>query len=194
MSWADGRMTGLDTESTGTDATTERVISAAVVHVAPGQRPRTINWLIHPGRDVPDEAAAVHGWTPPRIEETLRGHEAIRWTDTDGPAGRPKETALFEIAAQAATVMGCDSPLVVHNAAYDMTLLEAEFIRNNVPSSSSRPAGIRGLVDPMVIEKQWRHLPQGLLQGSGLRRPGEGPRVRRLPGVEEVRLRWSWRD
>lgn len=155
MSWAEGRMTGLDTESTGTDATTERIVTAAIVHTAPGQRPRTINWLMHPGRDVPDEAAAVHGWTLDRIEATLRGHQAIRWTDTEAPVGRPKETALFEIAAQAATVMGCDSPLVVHNAAYDMTLLEAELIRNDVPTLSSRPAGIRGLIDPMVIEKQW---------------------------------------
>lgn len=150
--WWEGQMGGLDTESTGVDPHTARIVTSAVGYATPGQRPRVLQWLINPGCDIPAEAAAVHGWTLDRIEERLAGHEAIRITDKrDTPM--PRDAALFEIASHTATIIGAGVPLVIANAPYDLTLLEAELARNSIDPLTSRPKGIAGVVDPMVIEK-----------------------------------------
>jgi DNA polymerase III subunit epsilon len=156
--WHEGRMVALDTETTGTNPLEARIVTAAVVHIAPDQRPSTISWVIDPGMPVPDEAAAVHGWTTERVAAHIgrrgQGRLAVRLHN-----GRAQtltaDAALFEIAAQAATAMAAEAPLVVMNAAYDLSLLEAECARNDVPTLSSRPTGIRGVVDPMVLERQF---------------------------------------
>jgi DNA polymerase-3 subunit epsilon len=155
VKWHEGPMVSLDTESTGTDVYQDRIVTAAVVHHTPGRRPRTLSWLINPGIPIPDEAAAVHGWTTERLEARLAGAEALRIHD-GREARLTRDGALFEIAAQAATAMGTETPLIIHNAPYDLTLLEAELVRNDIPGLSTRPkGGIRGVVDPMVIEKQY---------------------------------------
>jgi DNA polymerase-3 subunit epsilon len=156
--WHEGRMVALDTETTSTDPLTARIVTAAVVHITPGQRPSTISWVIDPGIPVPDEAAAIHGWTDERIAAHIGrpGQDRLAVRLHNGHTQRlTADAALFEIAAQAATAMAADAPLVVMNAAYDLTLLEAECARNDVPTLSSRPTGIRGVVDPMVIEKAY---------------------------------------
>lgn len=157
VKWHEGHMVALDTETTGTDPLEARIVTAAIVHFAPGQRPSTIEWVIDPGVDVPDEAAAVHGWTNERIAAHIgrpgQGRLAVRLHK-----GRKQvltaDAAVFEIAAQCATAMGADAPLVIHNAAYDVTVLEQECRRYDVPTLTSRPTGIRGLVDLRVVEKQ----------------------------------------
>lgn len=153
MKWHEGHIVGLDTETTGTNPAEARIITAAIVHAKPGHRPTTMQWIINPGVDIPAEAAEVHGWTNERLARTgvepgtavriNRGRTDRIWLDG----------ALFEIAAQAATAMAADAPLVVHNAAYDLTLLEAELVRAGVDTLTSRPTGIRGVVDPFVLER-----------------------------------------
>lgn len=153
--WHEGRLVAADTETTGTDPHTARVVTAAIVHLEPGQRPRTIQWVIHPGVDVPDEAAAVHGWTTERLDQVLGGPgRAVRVTQ-DSKQTMTADGALFEIAMHVGSAIGREVPLVVHNAAYDLTLLEAEFARNDIDQLAARPQGVRGVVDPMVIEKQF---------------------------------------
>jgi hypothetical protein len=44
-------------------------------------------------------------------------------------------------------------PLVVANAPFDLTLLEAELGRHGIDTLASRPSGVRGVVDPMVIDR-----------------------------------------
>ncbi len=156
--WHEQPLIAVDTETTGINPLDARVVTAAVVHLTPGQRPRPIQWLIDPGVDIPDEAAAVHGWTNDRLAQTIGrpGYAVRSTTDSRGKPARaviPREAALYEIAAQIGAVMGDDRATIVHNAAYDLTLLEAEFTRHDVPTLTARPAGIRGVVDPMVIEK-----------------------------------------
>jgi DNA polymerase-3 subunit epsilon len=154
VKWHEGHLVGLDTETNGTNPLTARIVTAAIVHAKPGERPTTMQWLIHPEQDIPAEAAAVHGWTLDRLEARLAGRPALRII-----GGReqqlPRDAALFEIAAQAATAMGTGAPLVVHNAAYDLTLLETELARNGIDTLASRPTGIVGVVDPMVVERQF---------------------------------------
>lgn len=157
VKWHEERLAALDTETTGTDPHTARIVTAAAVYFTPGARPDKVEWIIDPGTDIPDEAAQVHGWTRDRVLEEVGGEgNALRITSSTG--SRQKLTAdgaLFEIAAHVASAIGREVPLVVHNAAYDLTLLEAELARNGIDTLSSRPSGIRGVVDPMVIEKQY---------------------------------------
>lgn len=152
--WHQAPMVGLDTETTGTDPRHERIVTAAIVHTSPTSRPITMQWLVHPGTEIPDEAAAVHGWTLSRLEQRLQGHGALRIAN-----GREvylaREVALGEIAGQVASAMMREVALVVCNASYDLTLLEAELARAEQPTVTERASGIRGVVDPMVLEKAW---------------------------------------
>lgn len=153
VKWHAGRMGALDTETTGVDPHTDRIITAAIVHTAPGQRPKTIQWLIHPGdHEIPTEASDVHGWTLPRLEAKLDGAEALRITDGRDVA-LTRTGAIDQIGAQVATIMHAGAPLVAANAAFDLTLLEAELVREGIDPISARPTGIRGVVDPMVLDK-----------------------------------------
>lgn len=152
--WHEGRMAGFDTETTGIDPHEARIVTAAIVHRIPGERPRTKSWIIDPGIPIPEEAAAVHGWTTERLAAKFDAPaQAIRVS-----AGREtrmtRDGALFEIAALLGSVMGHDVPVVVANAPFDLTLLEAELARHGIDTLASRPAGISGVVDPQVLEKQ----------------------------------------
>ncbi|WGX98761.1 exonuclease domain-containing protein [Nocardioides sp. L-11A] len=153
-SWHLGHLVGLDTETTSPEPTEARIVTAAIVHVSPTARPRSMQWLIHPQTDIPDEAAEIHGWTLPRLEQRLQGHEALRIYQGQ-ERFLTRDAALFEIAGQAASAMGRETPLIVHNAAFDLTLLEAELERNGIDTLASRPAGIRGVIDPMVLEQHF---------------------------------------
>jgi DNA polymerase-3 subunit epsilon len=156
-SWSAGRFVGYDLESTGTNPFDARILQAAVVHVEPDSRPHTIQWLLDPGIDVPDEAAQVHGWTRQRIIERCKGPGmAIRTTTGSDRLNEMRmhiDGALGEIAGHLAVAMHTDVPVVIANAAYDLTLTETELTRVGVDTITSRPTGIRGIVDPMVIEK-----------------------------------------
>lgn len=145
----------LDFEATGIDPTQERAVTAAIVDIHPGRRPEVIHWTIDPGIDVPAEAVAVHGYTRERVLDLVGGEgQALRIGEGKSEQ-MPAEAALGEIAGLVAMAMHREIPLVVANAPYDLTLLEAELDRNGIDSLASRPSGIRGVVDPMVIEKQY---------------------------------------
>lgn len=137
----------------------DRPVTAALVHTAPGQRPRTVTWLMDPGIEIPAEAAAVHGWTTERLLARVGGPgRAVKITTApDGPrvAGMTATAALAEIADQVAALMHIGTPIVVANAAYDMSLLETNLDRAGLPTLSSRDGGVRGVVDPMCIDRQW---------------------------------------
>lgn len=155
MSWTEGALRGLDFEATGVDATSVRIITAGIVDVTTDRRPYAIQWVIDPGQEIPTEATAVHGWTRDRIVETVGGEgQALRVADGKRLACTT-DAALFEIASLVAQAMGADVPVIIANAAYDVTLLEAELTRTGIDTLASRPSGIRGVLDPMVLEKQW---------------------------------------
>ncbi|GEP38854.1 3'-5' exonuclease [Nocardioides psychrotolerans] len=158
--WHDLPLVAFDTETTGIDLAEARIVTAAIVHMTPGQRPRAMRWLIDPGVEIPDEAAAIHGWTTDRIAQTIGrpGWAHRTMVDSTGKTVTsliPAHAAVFEITAQLGAAMGREAGVVIQNAAYDLTLLEAENGRYDVPTLSSRPAGVTGVVDPMVIEKQF---------------------------------------
>lgn len=156
MSWHDEHLVAVDTESTGVSVHEDRVITAAVVYVSPGERPRTLSWLIDPGLPIPEEAAAIHGWTTDRLTTQLAGKQALRTVNGHlRPLSRSQ--AFFEIAGHVALACSQAVPLVAFNAAFDLSILEAECARHDVPTLTERlaPKGVRGVVDPFVIDKHY---------------------------------------
>lgn len=96
----------LDTETTGFDPYAgDRLIEIGCVelmnHVATG---KTYHQFINPERDVPEDAVKVHGITTDFLK--------------DKPVFKDIATEFLEFIG--------DSPLVIHNAAFDMKFLNAE--------------------------------------------------------------------
>lgn len=97
----------LDTETTGLDPKSgHRIVEIACVEII-NRRPtgKHFHSFINPERDVPQEAARVHGLT------------------TDFLKGAP----LFHDIADEALDFIADSPLVIHNAPFDLKFLRAEY-------------------------------------------------------------------
>ncbi|MFI6014286.1 3'-5' exonuclease [Streptomyces sp. NPDC051243] len=137
--WYEGPLAAFDTETTGVDVETDRIVSAAVVvQDAPGTRPRVTRWLVNPGVPVPEAATAVHGLT----EEHLQRNG--RW-----PAPVMQEI-VEELAGQAAV----GRPIVVMNAPFDLTLLDRE-LRRHRASSLDRwfETSPMLVLDPRVLDK-----------------------------------------
>ena len=103
----------LDTETTGFDPLKgHRVAEIGCVelfnHTATG---KVYHVYLNPERDMPAEATAVHGLT----DEFL----------SDKPVFAEVVDQFLEFIA--------DSPLVIHNAAFDMNFLNAELVRTGFP-------------------------------------------------------------
>ncbi|MDO0928592.1 3'-5' exonuclease [Streptomyces sp. TG1A-8] len=139
--WYEGPLAAFDTETTGVDVETDRIVSAAVVvQDAAGTRPRVTRWLVNPGVPVPGAATAVHGLT----EEQLQ-HDG-RW-----PA-----PVMYEIAEQLVEHAALGRPLVVMNAPFDLTLLDRELRRHRASSLGRRFETVPlRVLDPRVLD---RHL------------------------------------
>lgn len=170
LKWWERPCVAFDTESTGTDPLSARIVTAAVIHLTPRQEPRLISWLIDPGIDVPDEAAEVHGWTTERIKDALAGAEARRTMAGDS---RPMSAAaaIDEVVSHLGTAMAAEAGIFAFNVAYDATLLETECARLDVPGISDRSHGWAGLVDAMVIDKARDPYRPGKCDGQQKRAP-----------------------
>ncbi len=117
-----------DTETTGLDpATGDRVIEVAALELI-NDLPtgEFFHTLIDPERDVPEEAARIHGFRRSDLE------------------GKPK---FLEIAPGLVEFLG-DSRLIAHNAPFDFRFLDAEFTRAGLPKLD--PAR---MVDTLVLAK-----------------------------------------
>ncbi|MEI8144030.1 MAG: DNA polymerase III subunit epsilon [Alphaproteobacteria bacterium] len=124
----------LDTETTGLDALRgDRLVEIGCLellnHIPSGQ---TFHVYLNPERDMPAEAFAVHGLS----SEFLR----------DKP--------LFASVADAFLDFVADSPLVIHNAQFDIGFINAELERaGRIPIARDR------LVDTLVLAR--RRFPAG---------------------------------
>ena len=137
MSWTEGPLVGFDTETTGVDVGTDRIVTAAVVRRVAG-RTVTRTWLVDPGVEIPAGATAVHGITT----ERARTH------------GRPPAAALEEIADALASALARGEPVVAYNASFDLSLLDAELRRHGLATLPERLArDVRVVVDPLVLDR-----------------------------------------
>ncbi|MFM9367715.1 3'-5' exonuclease [Streptomyces sp. Da 82-17] len=137
--WYEGPLAAFDTETTGVDVETDRIVSAAiVVQDTPGGRARATRWLVDPGVPIPEEATRIHGLTEDQL------HRTGRW-----PA-----PVMEEIGRELADLTAAGRPLVVMNAPFDLTLLDRELRRHRASSLphylGSRPMCV---LDPRVLDK-----------------------------------------
>lgn len=137
--WYEGPLAAFDTETTGVDVETDRIVSAAVVvQDAPGARPRVTRWLVNPGVPVPAAATAVHGLTEDHVQRN----------------GRWPSPVMEEIARELAEQALRGRPLVVMNAPFDLTLLDRELRRHRASCLArwfeSSPLHV---LDPRVLDK-----------------------------------------
>src|SRR5262245_5400670 len=97
--WHLGRMVAFDTETTGKDPHTARIVTACVAVVdGTAQEPLSVQtWLVDPGIEIPDEAAAIHGVT----------------TSKARAEGRRAADAIPDIA-QALFIAAKDAPIVAY--------------------------------------------------------------------------------
>lgn len=141
MSWIKGCLAGFDVETTGVNPAEARIVTAAVCRYGGGLEPRVRTWLADPGVEIPPQTTAIHGVT----------------TEAARAAGRPPADVVAEVVEQLVAATAAGWPLVIMNAPYDLTLLEAEAARH----------GVRGLyavrsplvLDPRVLDKRvdrWR--------------------------------------
>lgn len=137
-------MVAFDLESTGVNVETDRIVTAAVITLQPkvaGQpwQVDTQTWLLDPGIDIPAEATAIHGITT----EHAQAH------------GSDPAKALDYIGTLLAGRLASRWPLVGFNLAFDLTMLDRELRRHQLPPLDMRlgraPAPC---VDPYVLDKQ----------------------------------------
>ncbi|NEA63042.1 3'-5' exonuclease [Streptomyces sp. SID12488] len=137
--WYEGPLAAFDTETTGVDVETDRIVSASVVvQEGPAIRPRVSRWLINPGVPVPASATAVHGLTDEHLQRN----------------GRWPAPVMEEIARVLAEQAAAGRPLVIMNAPFDLTMLDRELRRHRASSLDrwfdSTPLLV---LDPRVLDK-----------------------------------------
>ncbi len=120
----------LDTETTGLDpATGDRVIEVAAIELV-NLVPTGRHWhsLLDPGRDIPEEATRIHGFTAADLR------------------GQPR---FAEVAEALLGFLGAD-PIVAHNAPFDFGFLDAELVQAGRP-----PLDRARMIDSLALAK-WR--------------------------------------
>jgi DNA polymerase-3 subunit epsilon len=134
--WHHGRLAAFDIESTGVDASRDRIVTATLSVVGGGEPAVSTSWLADPGVEIPEGAARVHGIT----------------TEMARAEGRPAAEVVGEIVDRLADQVAAGVPVVAFNARYDLTMLEHEACRHGVVPLSER-GGPLLVIDPLVIDK-----------------------------------------
>jgi DNA polymerase-3 subunit epsilon len=137
MSWVDGPLVGFDTETTGVDVAGDRIVTAAVVRRTAG-RTEARTWLLDPGVEIPEAATAVHGITTAHARAY----------------GMTPAVALEEIAVALHGALARGEPVVAFNAAFDLSILDAELRRHGLRTLPERLGrDVRVVVDPLVLDR-----------------------------------------
>ena len=131
--WAQ-RVVVFDTETTGLDLKTARIVTACVAELdssgaVVGQ---AHEWLANPGIAIPETASNVHGIT----------------TEFAAANGRDAAGVVAEIIAALAAYQAQGVPIVAYNAPYDFTILHFEALRHGIT-----PLDPTVVLDPLVIDK-----------------------------------------
>lgn len=138
MSWHLGRLAAFDLETTGVDVENDRIVTAAVHGLGGNIVPQPAEWIADPGIEIPTEAFDVHGIST----EHAREH------------GEPARDVVGSITHTLAGHVIAGAPVVGHNVAYDLTLLDRECRRHNLPTLHDR-VGQHPLhvIDTRVLDK-----------------------------------------
>ena len=147
--WTRATFFSFDLEATEADPLAAHCVSASLVKFVGGVPADRRTWLIHPAVPITEGAIEIHGIT--------NEHAAEHGAD-------PKE-ALEEILTMLAQVLNAGLPLVIYNAAYDLTVMELQ----------ARYHGLKGLLERVRADR-WTSVIDGfvLAQGAETYRTAEG--------------------
>ncbi|SDR66088.1 exonuclease domain-containing protein [Agrococcus carbonis] len=131
--WID-RLVVFDLETTGVDPLEARIVTAYVgVLDASGSVVEERHWIVDPGVEIPEGSIAVHGITTERAR--AEGAEA--------------SASVCEIRDLLAGYLAQGLAVCAFNAAYDISLLDAECRRHGHEPLDARP-----VIDPMVLDRR----------------------------------------
>lgn len=130
---------GFDTETTGVDNKTARILSAAIVEINEDGSYVGEELLLNPGIEIPEESSQVHGMTTEFIREN---------------GGDPKEQ-LKKIAK----VLNSADRIVIYNANYDLPLMVEELKRNGLPPLDEGVS--RKVIDPLILDRHYNKYRKG---------------------------------
>lgn len=131
--WTARPICAFDLETTARDPHSARIVTASVVTVDGGAR-RIRNWIVDPGVEIPPAASEVHGITTAHA----RAH------------GRDYASGYREIRKALTDAWADGYAVVAFNAAYDLTVLDAEGRR--LGWSALDDYGL--VLDPYVIDRE----------------------------------------
>ncbi|MDV6290286.1 exonuclease domain-containing protein [Streptomyces sp. UP1A-1] len=138
MTWHLGRLAAFDTETTGVDVESDRIVTAAVYGLGGGQPVEPHDWFVDPGIEIPEDATRIHGIT----------------TEEAQTKGEPADGAVDYIADVLAGYAREGATVVGHNVVYDLTLLDRELRRYGLSTLQER-LGLHPLyvIDTRVLDK-----------------------------------------
>ncbi len=139
MNWLHQTLVGFDLETTGTDTSESRIVTAALVEAKGGEVVRQRDWLADPGVPIPAEATAIHGIS----------------TERAVAEGRPVAEVADELAAALCEYWRAGIQVVVFNASFDLSLLSAELRRHGLASLDQRLGGapVGPVLDPLTVDR-----------------------------------------
>jgi DNA polymerase-3 subunit epsilon len=131
---ADLPIVAIDTETTGKNASSDRIVEIACVVWEQGATTERRSWLIHPECPIPQDAVSVHGITDDDVRDCPR---------------------FAQIADELLTVLRRGVPLA-YNAPFDRAFVLAELERSRVNLAQAPPAGRRSVewIDPLVWARE----------------------------------------
>ena len=138
MSWHRGLIASFDLETTGVDVESDRIVTASRWIIDPSKGSKVhMGWLVNPGIDIPEGAAAIHGITTERAQ-----------ADGQDPA-----SAVRQIAGDLVHWSNEGAVVLAFNASYDVTLLHRECVRYGHTEEAAGLEKLRPVIDPHVIDK-----------------------------------------
>jgi DNA polymerase-3 subunit epsilon len=132
-------MTGFDLETTGIDVEADRIVTAAVTNVRPGEPPVEFHSMCDPGIEIPAGAAEVHGITTERARAE----------------GGDRAKLVEKVSELLALSISAGIPIVGCNLAYDLTLFDRERRRLGMTSLAEFVGlnEVGPIIDVLVIDK-----------------------------------------
>ncbi len=130
--WLTGDALSFDLETTGVDVFSDRIVTASAIRVGKAGADNCGRWLLNPGVPIPAEATAIHGVTNEKAQ-------------ADGAAPLDAIPAMATVLEKA---WAEGLPVIIMNAHFDLTLLQAELERY-----AQEPLSIGPVLDPLVIDR-----------------------------------------
>lgn len=129
--WLQSPLCAFDSETTGPNPEADRILTATAVDVGDHGIGVHHAWFINPGVPIPPEATAVHGITNEMAATYFAPADVI-----------PRLAATLEAK------WAEDFAVVIMNAHFDLTLVQAELERLGLPKMKVGP-----VLDPLVIDR-----------------------------------------